>query len=135
MSRRKRAYIPLIELLASALADRLSIEERDALRRAEPRVPARQIVRMFSPDHIALHAFDGADKWWNLDMRRRGADLKAKDRADTSRAAKSVRIRADEEAHKLAIRKLLRVNADARRQQRKKYQWPSRPFPRRRKER
>jgi len=80
----------MIEIAASALADKLAIWERDLA--VKYRTPAREIVSMFTADHIKLHAWDGADKWWNLDMRRRGAELKAKDIADTKRAAKAKRI-------------------------------------------
>jgi hypothetical protein len=87
---RPRAHIPLIELLASALADKLPQKERDDLRARK--VPAGDIVRMFTPDHVTLHCWNGSDAWWNLDMRRRGADLDKKDAADTSRAAKADRL-------------------------------------------
>ena len=97
----KRAHVPMQEIAASALADKLPIEERDRLRAAE--VPAQNIIRMFTPDHVCLHAWGGSDKWWNLDMRRRGEDLKKKDAADTSRAAKAVRIRRAEDAHENRI--------------------------------
>jgi hypothetical protein len=109
--RRKRAHIPLIEKLASALADKLPVEERDALRRTEPRIPARKIVAMFTPDHLDLHAFGGADRWWNLDMRRRGADLKAKDAADTTRFHKSERIREREAEFEAVRARLLKPRA------------------------
>lgn len=90
MTRRKRDHIPLRELLASALADKLPQAERDRLR--ADRVSARVINAMFTADHVVLHSFGGPDSWWNLDMRRRGPELAAKDRADTSRAAKVVRL-------------------------------------------
>lgn len=88
--RRKRSHIPLSELLASALADKLTRAERDQLR--AQRVPAARIIKLFTPDHIKLHCWGGSDKWHNLDMRRRGPELKAKDAADTTRAAKAIRI-------------------------------------------
>lgn len=103
MAKLKRKHIPIIELLASALADRLPQKDRDALR--WQRVPALAIVRMFTPDHIALHAWGGADKWWNLHMARRGADLKKKDAADTSRAAKAARIESKWSAFTAAMAK------------------------------
>lgn len=77
-------------MLASVLADRLSRIERDDLRKR--RVPAREIVRMFTADHVALHSFGGADKWWNLTMARRGPELKAKDANDTRVWGKAQRI-------------------------------------------
>lgn len=66
------------------------MEERDDLRRRK--VPAAQIVRMFTPDHVALHCWGGADKWWNLSLMRRNGELKQKDAADTTRWAKAERI-------------------------------------------
>jgi hypothetical protein len=126
MARRKRHHIPLVELLASALADKLPPAERDALRSA--RVAALQVVRMFTPDHIKLHAFGGEDKWWNLDMRRRDADLKAKDAADTSRAAKAVRIDTANAEH---VRRLLLKHKPKR--QRSASKWPRQRFAARRK--
>ena len=88
--KRKRKHIPIIEIAASALADKLPLQYREFHRRN--RTPAKTIVRLFTPDHVKLHAWGGVDKWWNLDMKLRGPALKAKDRADTSRAAKAVRI-------------------------------------------
>jgi hypothetical protein len=93
MSRRPRKYIPLSELLASALADKLPQEQRDQLRAAK--VPAKQIVRMFTPDHNILHALNGPDKWWNITMALRGEELKAKDCRDTSIVAKVRRLRGE----------------------------------------
>lgn len=90
MPRRKRKKIKTADLAAAALAALLPAETRDALRAAK--VPAAQVLRLFTPDHIVLHAWGGSDAWWNLDMRRRGPDLKLKDARDTSRAAKVVRI-------------------------------------------
>ena len=87
---RKRAHIPMIERLASALADKLPQAMRDDLR--SHKVSAATVCKLFTPDHIKLHAWGGSDRWWNLDMRFRGEELKAKDRADTSRAAKAKRI-------------------------------------------
>jgi hypothetical protein len=88
--RRARAYIPLTELLASALSMLLPQEERDAMRAA--RVPASAVIKLFTPDHIQLHTFGGKDTWENLDMKRRGPALKLKDNRDTSIAAKARRI-------------------------------------------
>lgn len=99
---RKRAHIPLMELLASALADKLPQAERDDLRARK--APAGEVIRLFTPDHIVLHTWGGDDAWWNLDMRRRGPELKAKDAADTSRAAKAIRIADSFDEHR---RKLL----------------------------
>lgn len=88
---RPRAHIPLSELLASALADKLPQEQRDDLRARK--VPARTVIRLFTPDHVVLHAFGGDDRWHNLTMALRGTALKAKDRRDTKIAAKDKRLR------------------------------------------
>jgi hypothetical protein len=93
MSRRPRKYIPLPERLASALADKLPQEQRDQLRAAK--VPAKAIIRLFTPDHNILHTHGGADKWWNITMRERGPELKAKDGNDTRIAAKVKRLRGE----------------------------------------
>ena len=90
--RRPRAYIPKDEISASLIGDYLlSRAERDALRAAQ--VPAEQIIRMTTPDHNELHADGGSDKWWNLTIKLRGPELKAKDSRDTSIVAKGKRIR------------------------------------------
>ena len=114
---RKRAHIPLTELLASALADKLPQAERDDLRKRK--VPAITIIRLFTPDHIILHAWNGPDAWWNLDMRRRGVELKAKDAADTSRAAKAIRLSNSFDEHR---RRILAKDRGARPRSR----WPKR---------
>lgn len=88
--KRKRDHIPLSELLASALADRLPAAHRDELRAAK--VPADNVIRLFTPDHNHLHALGGSDAWWNITMAFRGADLKAKDNRDTGIVAKSDRL-------------------------------------------
>jgi hypothetical protein len=87
---RPRQKPRLRDIAASALADKLPQAERDQLR--ADKVPAEQIIRMFTADHIVLHTWGGPAAWWNYDMRRRGPELKAKDNTDTSRAAKAVRI-------------------------------------------
>lgn len=102
--KRKRAHVPLIEKLASALADTLPAGERDAMRDAK--VPALTVVRLFTPDHNHLHAFGGSDKWWNLTMRRRGPALKAKDSRDTSIVAKSDRLVESEAVHRATLLRL-----------------------------
>jgi hypothetical protein len=90
--RRKRArrHIAQRELLAAALSLLLPQEQRDRLRAVQ--VPARQIIRLFTPDHNILHALGGPDRWWNLTMTLRGPALKAKDGRDTSIVAKSDRL-------------------------------------------
>ena len=99
MRRRKRAYIPYPERLAAALACLLPQDVRAELRALE--APARTVIRLFTNDHIRLHAWGGSDKWWNLHPMMRGPELKKKDAADTSRAAKANRIwRANEEAQR-----------------------------------
>jgi hypothetical protein len=90
---RPRKHIPLSELLASALADKLPQEQRDDLRARK--VPAKTIIRLFTPDHVVLHAFGGEDRWHNLTMALRGPELKAKDGRDTRIAAKNKRLRGE----------------------------------------
>jgi hypothetical protein len=123
MSRRKRKHIPLIELLASALCDKLPKDQAAKLRETKP--PAKQIVRMFTPDHIDLHSLGGSDKWWNIDMRPRGADLKEKDRKDTGVAAKTKRIVAEQLRHLLATTPTgkLRAKKEKQRNKKKKPDW------------
>jgi hypothetical protein len=125
--KRKRKRIRPVELLAAALADKLADHERIQLRR--DRVPAEQIIRMFTADHITLWCWGGEDKWWNLDMRRRGPELKAKDASDTSRAAKVVRVSS---AWREFTRRMTST-ADLGRVGPHKRKWPSRPFPKRKK--
>jgi hypothetical protein len=86
---RKRKAIPLSEQLAAALACLLPQSQRDELRHA--RVSAKQVIRMFSPDHIVLHCMDGSDAWWNIDMKLRPAHAE-KSRRDTAIAAKVKRL-------------------------------------------
>jgi hypothetical protein len=90
MARRPRKHIPCEQRLAAALACLLPQAERDYLRRTG--WPARRVVSLFTFDHIHLHSWAGSDEWHNLDPRRRGPELKAKDAADTRRAAKAVRL-------------------------------------------
>jgi hypothetical protein len=90
MAGRKRKHIPIIEIAASALADKLPSEYRDFHRRNH--TPTKTIMRLFTADHIELHCWGGVDKWWNLDMKPRGPSVAAKNRADTARAAKARRI-------------------------------------------
>lgn len=103
--KRKRAHIPLSELLASALADRLPATQRDELRAAK--VPADNVIRLFTPDHNHLHALGGPDKWWNLTMAIRGPELKAKDNRDTSIVAHSDRLVEREREHIQAMARKL----------------------------
>ena len=91
--RRHRAHIPMAELLASALADKLPQKQRDWLR--EWKVPAGWVIGLFTPDHVILHCHGGADKWWNLTMKLRDETLKAKDAQDTKIAAKVKRLRGE----------------------------------------
>jgi hypothetical protein len=128
MTRPPRRHIPLEQRLAAALACLLPQDERDKLRAAH--ASASSVLRLFTDDHIGLHAFCARDrdKWWNLDPRRRGPDLKAKDRTDTSRAAKVKRIRLD--ADRWAVGRLLKPKKRAKK---KKSRWqrptePRRPF-------
>ncbi len=93
--------------------------ERDLHR--QHKTPAREIVALFTPDHVKLHAWEGEDKWWNLTMTRRGPELKAKDHADTSRVAKVKRIDAKWEP-------FMRAVATGRKPPVKRSRWPKRPF-------
>lgn len=118
MARRARDYIPLTEKLAAALACLLPQEVRDRLR--ADRVPAAQVISMFTPDHIHLHSLGGSDAWWNIDWRRRGAELNLKDRMDTTRSARAKRLSTEHEDFRrrvLGIRKIKKA---------KRYQWPKR---------
>ena len=86
---RTRKAIPLEQQLAAALACLLPQDQRDALRAAK--VPAKTVIRLFSPDHIHLHSLGGSDRWWNLDPKQRPAHAD-KSRQDTSIAAKVKRL-------------------------------------------
>ena len=91
--KRPRAHIPLSEMLASALADKLPPQVRDYAR--QMKAPAKAVISQFTADHVILHCHGGADKWWNLTMVRRGPELKAKDSQDTKIAAKIKRLRGE----------------------------------------
>lgn len=88
MSRARKA-IRREDYLAAALACLLPQKRRDELRAAK--VPAQEVIRLFSPDHVVLHAHDGSDAWWNLHPRLR-PEHKEKSRRDTAIAAKIKRI-------------------------------------------
>jgi hypothetical protein len=90
MTRRRKA-IPLSEQLASALACLLPQAQRDELRHA--RVPAEQVIRLFTMDHIGLHCFEEPhrDEWHNISPMLRGPH-KEKSRQDTAIAAKVKRL-------------------------------------------
>jgi hypothetical protein len=89
--RRRRKSIPLSEQLASALACLLLQAQRDELRAAK--VPAQQVIRLFTMDHIGLHCFEEPrrDEWHNISPMLRGPH-KEKSRQDTAIAAKVKRI-------------------------------------------
>lgn len=93
---RKRAHIPYPERLAAALACLLPAAQRDELRRR--RVPAKDVIALFHDDHIVLHAFGGADEWWNIDPKL-VATHREKSRGDTAIVAKAVRVRDREAIH------------------------------------
>src|ERR1700730_3303621 len=82
---RKRSYIPFPERLAAALACLLPAEQRDDLRARK--VPAEEVLALFNFDHIVLHAFDGEDRWSNLDPKL-VAPHREKSRHDTAIVAK-----------------------------------------------
>jgi hypothetical protein len=129
-TRRKRARkaIAIREIAAAALSQLLPESERTALR--EAKVPARQIISLFTPDHVILHALGGPDRWFNITMTRRGPALKAKDSADTSRVAKVDRIidQANSHARAMALKQ-------CGQKRKPKGSIPSRPFPPTRKQR
>lgn len=104
VSKRKRAYIPLPERLAAALAMLLPADLRDVMR--EDRLPAKAVLQLFQFDHGVLHAHGGADKWWNLTPMT-FAKHREKSRRDTSIVAKVDRIIAREKKHKEARNILL----------------------------
>ncbi len=97
---RKRAYIPLTERLAAALACLLTIDQRDDLRRRK--VPAKMVLQFFEWDHLHLHAQGGSDAWHNLDPRQ-VAQHRTKSRRDTSIVAKSKRLAKEHEEFRLRI--------------------------------
>jgi hypothetical protein len=117
MTRRKRKHIPREERLAAALVCLLPQAERDYLRRTD--WPASRVIALFTFDHIHLHAWGGSDEWRNLDPKRRGAELKAKDASDTSRAAKARRL--DEQWGDF-----MRRTASGRKPTRRQSRWPKR---------
>ena len=123
MSRRKRKYISYPERLAAALVELLSVEQQVDLRARQ--APARAIIRLFTNDHIVLHALGGKDKWWNLHARLRGPDVLKKNASDTTIVAKVKRVAA---VHNDFVR---RVTGPVKVRRRNKSRWPSRPFPKR----
>jgi len=112
MARRRREYIPCEQRLAAALAWLLPAKDRDLARREHWR--AQDVIRMFSFDHLGLHALGpqlGSDRWWNLDPKQHGPDLDRKDAIDTGIAARVKRLAAQHEDFRrrvLAIRKVKR---------------------------
>lgn len=103
--KRKRDHIPLSVLLASALSELLPLPQARRLR--DQRVPASDVIALFTPDHVDLHALGGADTWWNIHMRMRGPELKAKDNRDTSIVAKHDRVTENEREHLAAMARKL----------------------------
>jgi hypothetical protein len=91
MSRIRKA-IRKDEYFAAALACLLPQDQRDALRAAK--VPAKEVIRLFSPDHIGLHCFEAPDRdeWHNLHPRLRPEHAE-KSKRDASIAAKVKRLR------------------------------------------
>jgi hypothetical protein len=114
--RRPRKHIPLREKLAAALALALPQELRDLYR--EKKVDADVVISQFEFDHIALHAFEGADAWHNLDPLLKPAH-REKSRRDTGRAAKVVRL--DDKWNDF-----MRAMAEGRKPPQRKSRWPSR---------
>ena len=121
MSRRKRKYIPYPERLAAALVELLPVDMQVDLRAR--RVSARHVIRLFTPDHIVLHALGGSDRWWNLHMRLRGPEVLAKNASDTTAVAKTKRIAV---FHNDFVRRALGVVKRPRRRAKRK---PFKPTP------
>ena len=114
--RRKRKYIPILQLLAAALVEQLRPEQQVALRASMG--SASGVIRMFTPDHIALHALGGSDRWYNLHMRLRGVDVLKKNATDTTVVAKVRRV---SDAHKDFVRRVL---GPVKRKKRHASRWP-----------
>lgn len=118
---RPRSYIPFSERLAAALVRLLPAETEKELRAA--RVPAATIIAMFHMDHIVLHAFDGADLWWNLEPKLVIVHQE-KSRRDTSIVAKVRRLtKAQQESRH---RMLAKSSGDSERERPRKQKIPSR---------
>jgi hypothetical protein len=84
------------------------------------RVPALEIISLYTMDHLHLHSLGGPDLWWNLDPRRRGPELNLKNARDTTIAGKVKRLAPEHEDFRrrvLGVRKVKKA---------KKYQWPKR---------
>ena len=131
---RKRKAIRKDEYLAAALACLLPQDKRDELRRAK--VPAQEVIRLFSPDHIGLHCSGAPDRdaWHNISPMLRPAHAE-KSKRDTSIAAKVKRIRdAQNPGAKIpqnAKRKTWGTPLVPRKIAQRKHPWPprgSRPF-------
>jgi len=112
--------------------------ERDDLRRR--RVSAQSVIGLWEFDHVVLHAFGGADEWWNLDPKLKAVH-REKSRRDTSIVAKTKRIEANVELHNARMKELGKLVADQVVQDysklrlfRAKRKWPKRSFPQRYKE-
>ena len=116
MMRRKRAYIPLADKLAAALACLLPQADRDLLRSAKAR--RQMVLGLFDWDHIELHSWGGDDGWWNLDPKLK-AEHRVKSRGDTSRAFKAYRI--DEK-----WKAFMRAMTKGKKPPKRKSRWPSR---------
>lgn len=119
MTTRKRSYIPLQERLAATLACLLPSWKRDIFRHG--RLPAKDVISIFTFDHIHLHSLNGSDKWWNLDPRERGTELKKKDSLDTTIAAKTKRLAADHEDFRRRV--LVVRKRKKRKQKQEKRKW------------
>jgi|SRR5215813_37128 len=121
MARRKRKHIAMIEIAAAFAACELERNGELLLLRAleAHRAPAKEVLRLFTPDHIRLHCWGGEDKWWNLHMKRRDTALKIKDRADTARAAKVVRL-------DLKWGAFMRAVSEGRKPRPRRSRWPKR---------
>lgn len=127
----KRHYIPFPDRLAAALACLLPQGQRDQLR--ADRVPAEQVIALFEQDHIELHALGGSDAWWNLHPTLK-QEHRTKSARDTSIVAKVKRLEQQGTIKKINADWLVdKIEPIDKPQspQRRKYKWPSRPFPKR----
>ena len=118
--KRKRKYIPYPDRLAAALVELLPVEMQIELRAR--RAPARAVIRLFTNDHIILHALGGSDKWHNLHARLRGPVVLKKNATDTTVVAKVRRVAS---AHRDFVR---RVFGPVKRKKTPRFIWPKRHF-------
>lgn len=122
---RKRDYIPLKKLLASALCVVGDIPYADA-----KAMHAEQVISLFEFDHYPIdHEDDGPDEHWNL-VPRLKAPHRVKTAADNKRRGKVRRIKASRDEHEATMAaKAGRTRESTAPPTRRKSKIPSRPFP------